>query len=149
MQIYIDESGNLGKKKRFFIIAALTPEKSRRIINIIKRYCIKLGKPNDALDEIKGPILNFPNKQKILQNFNKKDDFHCHYIAADKKHIKPELLKDNNLCFNYLMSYLLKPIFRGAIDDIQIIIDNRSVKVASKHSLQDYIKLKALMEWGG
>jgi len=46
------------------------------------------------------------------------------------------------------MSHLLKPILKGAIDDIQIIIDNRSVKVASKHSLRDYIKLKALMEWG-
>jgi len=45
MQIYIDESGNLGKKGRFFIIAALIPERSRRIVNIIKRYCIKLGKP--------------------------------------------------------------------------------------------------------
>jgi len=119
MQIYIDESGNLGKKGRFFVIAALTPEKPKRIINIIRRYCIKFGKPNNALDEIKGKILTFPNKQKILQNLNKKDDFHCHYIVADKKHIIPKLLVDNNLCFNYLISHMLKPILKGAIDDIR------------------------------
>lgn len=146
MQIFIDESGNLGKKGRFFVIAALAPDNPNRIKNIIKKCCLRFGKP-DVLDEIKGEVLTFPRKQEILQKLNKKDDLRRHYVVADKKHIDPKLLKDNNLCFNYLASFLFKPILKGTNEDVEVIIDNRSVKVASKNSLQDYIKLKALTEW--
>lgn len=147
MQIFIDESGNLGKGGRFFVISALTPDNPSRIKNIIKRCCVKFRKP-EVLDEIKGKVLTFSRKQEILHKFNKKDDFHCHYIVADKNHLSQKLLKDNNICFNYLASHLLKPILKGTDENIQVIIDNRSIKVASRNSLQDYIKLKALTEWG-
>lgn len=149
MQIYIDESGDLGKKgKRFFVIAAFMPEKPKRIINIIKRCCVKFGKPDDALEELDGTVLTFPRKQEILYKLNKKDDFHCAYIVEDKKYIAPKLLEDNNLCFNYLSSHLFKAILKGVNEDVRVIIDERSIKVASKNSLKDYIKLKALTEWG-
>jgi len=146
MQIFIDESGNLGKSGRFFVISALAPNNPKRIKNIIKRCCVKFRKP-EVLDEIKGKILTFSRKQEILQKLNKKDDFQCHYVVADKKYLYPELLADNNICFNYLASHLLKPILKGANENIQIIMDNRSMKVASKNFLKDYIKLKCLTRW--
>lgn len=62
MQLYIDESGSLGKKGKFFVIAGLVPENPKRIKNIIKRYSLKLGRLNNALDELKGTRLNFSQK---------------------------------------------------------------------------------------
>src|SRR3989344_338973 len=98
MQILIDESGNLGVEGRFFVIAALLPNNPKRIKNIVKRSCIKFGKPNSILDELKGSVLSFPQKQEFLGKLAKEDDFRCHYVVADKKHILQGLLKDNNLC---------------------------------------------------
>lgn len=148
MQIYIDESGNLGKKGRFFVISALMPEKPKRIKNIIKRCCVRFGRANNILDEIKGYNLNFSQKQEILEKLNKKDDFHCSYIVADKNHISSRLLEDKNICYNYLASHLFKLILRGANEDVQVILDNHSIKVKSINSLQDYIKLEAYTKWG-
>lgn len=149
MQIFIDESGNLGKKDRFFVILALIPQKPKRIKNIIKRCCVKFGiAKNTALDEIKGAKLSFSRKQEILTKLNKKDDFSCSYIVADKKHLVDRVLKDKNICYNYLTSFLLKPILKGTNDDVQIILDNQNTKVTSRHSLKDYIKIEAYTKWG-
>ena len=70
MQIFIDESGNLGKKGRFFVIAAFMPEKPRRIKNIIKHCCVDFGKPGQPLEELNGTTLNFPRKQELLMKFD-------------------------------------------------------------------------------
>lgn len=148
MQLFIDESGNLGKKGRFFVIAGLIPQKPKRIANIIKRCCVKFGKPDDALDELKGHCLSFPQKQKILERLNKKEDFRCSYIVADKKYLSSKLLEDKNVCYNYLASHLFKSILKGTDEDIQIILDNHSIKVASVNSLKDYIKIEAYTRWG-
>ena len=148
MQLFIDESGNLGKKGRFFVIAGLTPQKPKRIVNIIKRCCVKFGKPDRALNELKGHCLSFSQKQKILEGLNKKDDFRCSYIVADKKYLLPKLLEDKNVCYNYLASFLFKFILKGIDEDVQIILDNHSTKVASVNSLKDYIKIEAYTKWG-
>jgi len=148
MQIYLDESGNLGKKDRFFVIAILIPEKPNRIKNIIKGCFLKFRKPNDILEEIKGHNLSFSQKQEILQKLNKKDDFHCSYIVADKKHLSQRLLEDKNVCYNYLASHLFKLVLKGTNEDVQAILDNHSIKVASINSLKDYIKIEAYTKWG-
>ncbi len=103
---------------------------------------------NSTLQQIQGRPGQSLGTTSSRQKFSKKDDFHCSYIVGDKNHIYQKLLKDKNICFNYLASHLFKAILKGTNDDVQVIIDNRSVKVASKNSLQDYIKLEALTKWG-
>lgn len=78
---------------------------------------------------------------------NKKDDFSCSYIVADKKHLSHRLLEDKNVCYNYLISHLLKPILKGSTEDIEVILDNHSIKVTSFNSLKDYIKIEAYTKW--
>ncbi len=147
-EIYIDESGNLGKKARFFVVAASIPQNPKRIKNIIKRSCVKLGSPSRTLDEIKASILTFPQKQNILTKLNSKDDFTCSYVVADKNHLKPRIIQDKNVCYNYLISHLLKPIIKGTNENIQIILDNHTVRVTSFNSLKDYIRIEAYTKWG-
>jgi len=82
-----------------------------------------------------------------LTKLIKERDFSCSYIVADLNYVEPKILKDKNICFNYLMSLLLMPVFRNINEDIQIIIDNHTTKVGSAHSLKDYIRLEAYTKW--
>ena len=148
MLVYIDESGNLGKKDRYFVIAALVPQKPNRIKNIIKRCYVAFGLQKQQIAEIKGSRLDFKQKQQILNLLGSKDDFTISYIVVDKNHLIPTILKDKNVCYNYLLNFLFKPIIKGANEDVHIILDNHTIKVGSVNSLKDYIKIKAYTEWG-
>jgi hypothetical protein len=148
MQIFVDESGNLGKKGDYFVIACIIPENCPRIKHIIKNSCVKFGgvKP---LKEIKTTLLNFPQKQDILNRLVTSKDFSCSYIVTKKKHIQPKLLVDNNICYNYLASHLFKQIIvKNKTENIQVFMDNHTVKVASLNSLEDYIRIEAYTKWG-
>jgi len=146
MIIYIDESGILGKKERYFVLAVFIPQNPKRTKNIIKR-CYVNFKIKNKRKEIKGSELNFQQKQKFLNLLDNKDDFSASYIVADKHHLKPNIIKDKNICYNYLLNFLLKQIIKGASENIDIILDNHSVKVNSINSLQDYIRIKAYTDW--
>ena len=150
MQLYIDESGNLGTTGRFFVIACLNPTTTipRRIKSVIRKSCIKFGTTGQPLEEIKGFKLKFTEKQELLNRLCFRDDFLFSYIVAEKKHIQPQIISDPNLCYNYLASHLFKRIIKGTTDDIQIVLDNHSIKVKSLNSLADYIKIQAYTKWG-
>lgn len=144
MELFIDESGNLGRKNRFFVIALLYPRNKKRILNIAKHFNAKMG-----TDEIKASQLPFPDKQELLSKLNQFPDHSVSYIAADKRYINsPRMRQDKNLCFNYLFMHLVQPIIAQADEDINIIVDDHSVKVGSFNSLKDYIRIKAYYEWG-
>ena len=61
---------------------------------------------------------------------------------------KKRLFENNNLLFNYLLSFLVKDVIKANTDDICLYLDNRTQKVASANSLKDYIQIKAYAEWG-
>ncbi len=149
MLIYVDESGNLGQDGKFFVIAALVPTNSKRIKNLVRHGFVKYRSENTRLvDELKGSLLTFPQRQDFLTRLCSKDDFRCSYIVADKQHLLPHILQNKNICYNYLTSHLLKPLLRSASEDVHIIFDNHTTKVASTNSLADYIKLEAYSKWG-
>jgi hypothetical protein len=114
----------------------------------MKRCYVTFGLKSQNIIEIKGSRLDFQQKQKILNLLDNKDDFTISYIVVDKNHLIPTIVKDKNICYNYLVNFLLKPIIKGASENIDIILDNHTVKVGSIHSLQDYIRIKAYTEWG-
>lgn len=155
MNIYIDESGDLGagnisqKKGRFFILAALVPQtrSGKRLKNIIKRSCIEFGTDGNVLSEIHGTLLKFEQKEKIMRDFNKENDFYCSYIATDLKYVDHILLENNNILYNYLFKLLFKQFIKEINEDIYVIIDERSTKVKGINSLPDYIKTEAWTSW--
>lgn len=153
MRVYIDESGDLGtgninKKGRFFVLAALVPIKNpKRLKNIIKRSCIKFALQGSILEEIHGTDLKFKQKQEICLKFNKEDDFYCSYIVADLKYIEQRLLNNNNILYNYFFKLLFEKFIERTNEDIRVIIDERSTKVKGINSLPDYIKTEAWTNW--
>lgn len=143
MQIFIDESGSWGKQDRYFVIAMFIPLHSKRIKNFIKDFCASHG-----IKEVKASLLKFPEKTLLFNKLNKIADHTISYIVLDKHQVKSKhLLEDGNLCFNFLLSFLLKKTIIETNQDIEILIDNRNTKVSSSNSLGDYLKIKAYFHW--
>src|SRR3989338_28628 len=141
---FIDESGDLGTKGRYFVMALLSPQKSKRISNFMRKFCAK-----NSLQEVKASQLSFPQKQFIFNKLCSANDYTISYIVADKLNIdNKKILEDKNLCYNYLFSFLVKKTVKSTQEDITLLLDNHSTKVKSINSLADYIKIKAFTQWG-
>ena len=142
--VFVDESGDMGMKDRYFIIAMLVPQKGKRISNFMKSFCVKNG-----LQEVKASRLSFSQKQEILFKLTSANDYTISYIVVDKNNIdNKKLFEDKNILYNYLFSYLIKKTIKSNKEDICILLDNHSTKVKSINSLCDYIKIKAFTQWG-
>lgn len=71
------------------------------------------------------------------------------YITADLSYIEPRLLNNQNILYNYLLTFLISPIIKNNSDlsEIHIYLDNRSLKVGDEMSFSDYIKSKIWIEY--
>jgi hypothetical protein len=139
---FVDESGDLGAKGKYFAIVLLAPQNSKRISNFMRKFCAA-----NRLDEVKGSNLNFTQKQEVLLKLCSANDYTVSYIVADKENIDTRIFCDKNLCYNYLLSFLVKKTIKSTSEDITIMLDNHSTKVKSINSLADYIKIKAYTQW--
>ena len=139
---FVDESGDLGAKGKYFAIVLLAPQNGKRISNFMKKFCVK-----NNLNEVKGSNLSFPQKQDIISKLCRANDYTVSYIVADKENIDTKIFEDKNLCYNYLFSFLVRKTIKSTSDDITIMLDNHSTKVKSINSLSDYIKIKAYTQW--
>lgn len=145
--IYIDESGNLGRDGKYFVITALVTDNQKRISNLVRNTTSNLNSRYGNVKELKGFHLDFKTRQNFLNRLARVDDFKIYYIVADKKHLQPRLFKDKNICFNYLASFVVREIVKDSGGDHNIIFDNRTVKVSSVLSLADYLRTQAYAEW--
>ena len=144
LQVFVDESGDLGHNEGYFIIAMLVAHDSNRIKNFTKSFC-----GFHKLSEAHASMLTFPQKQFLINELTKQQDYHVSYIIADKMMITNDrLFRSNNLLFNYLFKYLVRDLIRANTDDVEIFLDNRTRKVAAVNPLSDYIKTTAFAEWG-
>lgn len=150
--IIFDESGNLGNSGRYFVIACIDTYDYKGLHNMMKN---KLKKAKNMFPELANIHSNeikakdaYPCvKYHIFECLSKKE-LKISYIVADLKHVKPNLLKDKNIFYNYLMKLLLDSMI-GDNDcgkKVNIICDNKTTKVASANSFEEYIKLHFLYE---
>ncbi|MCF7906183.1 hypothetical protein K9L63_03290 [Candidatus Gracilibacteria bacterium] len=105
---FIDESGNLGNDGDHFVFSLFYTENKKRFKNIIKRAKTKWF--SGVVSEIKGHSLALDKRQFLFSRFNKQKDYFVSYIVIKKEFLDPELLRDKNLAYNYLLSFLVKKI---------------------------------------
>ena len=81
-------------------------------------------------------------KYHILETIARKE-LSISYIVADLKYIKPALLEDKNILYNYLMKILIDSLVSESDNStiLNIICDNHTTKIASGNSFEEYIKL--------
>lgn len=150
--LIFDESGNLGSKGRYFVIACIDTHDCKGLHNIMHK---KLGAAKKIFPELASLHSNeikakeaYPCvKYHILECIARKQ-LRISYVVADLLHIKQSLLIDKNILYNYLMRLLVEKIISDADNGttINIICDKHSTKVASGNSFSDYIKLFLLYE---
>lgn len=144
--LIMDESGNLGASGRYFVIACIDTTDRKALHNIMKR---KLGIARKIFTDLKTIHSNeikaneaFPAiKYHILECIVKKD-LSISYIVVDLHYIKPRLLEDKNILYNYITKVLLDKLItkKDCGSTIKILCDQHTTKVTSTNSFADYIK---------
>ena len=154
INLYIDESGNLGTGMgRFFLICALEIDSNiksailKRAGRIICRFKEKNNISKNT--ELKGFRLNTENRNLLLDKILYKG-VKVRYIVLDLKQTTMLLTHsdDKNACFNYLIQLIVKKIIEENfnIDKINLYLDNRSVKIGNRLSLKPYLYNKLVLE---
>lgn len=144
--LIFDESGNLGIQGRYFVIACIDTCERKALHNVMKRKLLraKTSFPELAIhaNEIKATEAHPCVKHHLLECIATKN-LSISYIVADLKYVEEYLLKDKNLLYNFIMKILIDSIV-GQNDKgikLNIISDNKTLKVHSKNSFEDYIKI--------
>lgn len=147
--LIFDESGNMGKNGRYFIISCIETNHPKEIHNIMKKKLLqaKCKFPNAPFSgcELKASNAYPCIKYHILECLcNKSIDIS--YITIDLLHTSSSLLRDNNLLYNYACKLLINNLIDNSISgkNLNIWFDNHTVKVHSKNSFSDYIKLELI-----
>ena len=154
INLYIDESGNLGTGMgRYFLICALEIDSSikstivKRAGRIICRFKEKNNIPKNT--ELKGFRLNTEKRNELIDKILYKG-VKVRYIVLDLKQTTMLLTKpdDKNACFNYLIQLIVKNIVENypAIEKVNLFLDNRSVKIGNRLSLKPYLYNKLVLE---
>lgn len=159
----MDESGDLGWKfdapyrkggsSRYLTIAfILCPSnKSHKLDRIVKQIYESRGVFFKDT-EVKGSSLTVEEMERIAtltRNLLEKDkDFRLMSITVNKANVKEHIQRDSNKLYNYMIQLaLLKYVKR--YDEVNLIRDNRTVKVASGNSLIDYLQTYMWFELNG
>ena len=150
--LIFDESGNLGNSGRYFVIACIDTMNYKSLQNMMRnklRIAKKLFSKLAHLhsNEIKAKDAYPCIKYHLLESIAEKD-ITISYIVADLHHVKPALLKDKNILYNYLMKLLIERLVSSKDNNtvLNIICDNHTTKVSSANSFEEYIKLCLLYE---
>ena len=110
--IYIDESGDLGTKKvssKYFVIAAIKVENSKKLEKIIKKTRRDFKKKMLTSNEVKGGNLPYDLKIKIIKKL-KNIDYEVFIIVFDKENRYKIGYGDNKKAYDILSSRLAKLI---------------------------------------
>lgn len=148
--LIFDESGNLGAKGRYYVISCIDTANYKPLYNIMQKKILQARKQFPDLGalhthEIKAKDA-YPCVKYHMAECIAKKNISISYIVADLKHVKPSLLHEQNIFYNFLMKLLVETIITKNDNDINIIYDNHTTKVGSVNSMEEYLKLSFIYE---
>lgn len=153
MNIYLDESGDLGWKfnhpyrrggsSRFLTIAYIIcpPSKKELLKRIVKKIYQKYGV--DPKTELKGSMLNNIQKEYVASRVANlliaNPDVIIGAITVKKQNVQTHIREDSNKLYNYMLKLAFLDKIR-LYPEVALVRDNRSIKVKSGNSLIDYLQ---------
>ena len=153
MQIYLDESGDLGWKfdqpfraggssqyltLSFLVLPSGHIKRPKKIIrDLYRKY--------DWQSEKKAADAT-PNQKRIFCDLAKKvlgqyPDIKVDIITVRKSNVQSHIRQDANKLYNYMVG-LVVPEYVAGEANFDLIPDERSIKVKSQNSLKDYLQIK-------
>ncbi|MFP3322057.1 DUF3800 domain-containing protein [Planococcus sp. SIMBA_160] len=149
--LHFDESGNLGSQGKYFTIACVQTTNTKPLKNVMKKAVLKVKEKFPKFkgyDEIKASDSSMIIKDFFLRKIASKDGVSIRYVVADKEHVSPKLLEDENLLYNFMLQFIVAEVVKDRnVKELEINLDKRSIKVASGNSFEDYIKIKVNYEF--
>lgn len=150
LYLVLDESGNLHKNSsiRYFVIGGYLTNNSHKVRSIFKKEINQYKKNNNlGEEEVKGSLVNDTDKIKLLSKIydkvSKNNYFIPVMIVIDKKNLEKQI-EEVNILYNYFIKILLQRILRlkliKASDVLSIKLDNKTIKVGSVNTLEEYLK---------
>lgn len=146
-RVFIDESGNLGRGGRFFVLAAivfLTRQSAKKASRYVHKMQKRLGTKSSPLAELKSCRMSFVERQMLLNGLMASGDIELYYLVVEKARVS--LLRNGypqNLIYNYFTKLLVDDIFAAHRNKTQITLDERTTKIKSANSLRDYLLIDA------
>ena len=153
INIYLDESGDLGwvlnktyrhgGSSRYLTIAYVAcPQEKKHLLKRIVRKVYGKTKTDPKI-ELKGSALSvndkkyFANKVRELVSMN--PDIKIGAITVNKSKVQQHIRDDSNKLYNYMIKLVaLESIKQEPV--VNLIRDNKTVKVKSGNSLIDYLQ---------
>jgi hypothetical protein len=159
MRIYFDESGDLGwifdqpygkgGSSRYLTMAFLFLPEIRR--NVPKNLIKGLYKKYNWKNEKKANSATLNQKilfsQKCVDRLRNYPDIKIDVITVKKQNVSRHIQADPNTLYNY-MAGLVIPDYVGSESTIDLIPDERTIKVESTNSFAEYLKVKLWCEHG-
>jgi hypothetical protein len=155
--VYIDESGNFGSRGRYFTIAGtvidgnkqVRQKELRKIKKVLHDAKLHNSECISSNGELKAANISIDERATFLQRITNKANFSVNYITVDLKHAMDRLLHEQNIFYNYLTSYVIRPIVQddSELTNLCIILDMRNSAVKRSRNFDDYIKTKIWTEW--
>jgi Protein of unknown function (DUF3800) len=136
---------DIGKNGQYFVICALVLDdfQGKNFASMVK-FLIKEHSKFKKTKEIHASQMSFAHKEYFFKHLHNVD-FKIHYLVIDKNNIKPELFRDKDICFNYMIQLIMYPLFKNIdVLNIYVTIDERNIKTTSQKSLEDYLRVELL-----
>lgn len=153
----LDESGHLHSNSsgRYFVIGGFLCDNSS-LVKIKRNFkkanlILKKQKKMNIKDELKGADLRTKDKHFLLNKINGVNGVKYVFIVIDKKQVRKNNLNSVNLFYNYAIGILIECLYNkglilDSVDTLRINLDNRSIKISSQNSLEDYLNIKFKIE---
>lgn len=159
INIYLDESGDLGWKfdapyrrggsSRYLTIASIITPKERKdapkrvVKRLFKKHKWETHQEKKWADMSPSERLDFAKAASRLSQQMPEISYHA--IVVQKENVEEHIRRDQNKLYNYMIQLSLINEM-AKYDDVTLIPDPRSIKVASGNSLHDYLKIQLLFE---
>jgi len=159
--IYLDESGDLGwvldkpyrhgGSSRFMTIAFVScPSEKKHLLQRIVKKVYEHTKA-DPKTELKGSMMSTADKCYFAELVRKlvcmNPDVIIGSITVNKSKVKQHIREDGNKLYNYMIRLIVLPTVQNQ-PVVNLIRDNKSVKVKSGNSLIDYLQTTMWFDLG-
>ncbi len=151
--VYLDESGDLGwvldkpyrhgGSSRYLTIAfVMCPSEKKHLLRRIVADVYRRTKHNPKT-ELKGSSLSVADKcffaERVRRLVSMNPDIVVGSITVNKSKVQQHIREDGNKLYNYMIRLAVLPIVKGQ-PFVNLIRDNKTIKVRSGNSLIDYLQ---------
>lgn len=149
VNVALDESGNFGRKGDYIVVGGIQYSNSKPIKNFMKKQELKFRKKYPCFEkqEIKHTNAYPAMRYHYIEKIAEKSDF-IHYCVSNKRRVDKGMLDDENILYNYMVYRIVYRVIDSNpnIKELNLLLDNRTIRITRRHSLIDYIKGKVYFD---